>query len=915
MSAIRPQTAPKRRPMTAQQTRPLGRVTAPLRRQVAEHGSNPESVIAAIKADLFGVQRRIDDIRNIDRTSSEMEFLERHLITMCATPGDDQSTTETINSLLEMLTQRFNTLATAALTACDEDTTHIPVGRTGGVAALADFVRSIADRKKLWDAQAPSLRDAAWQTDAEAAQPRNAASPETSHRRGRTSLDDALNEPTVSQLKKLIADQRSLQQQLHTALDQNSRVAQQAKEEQLRANHEADQARRASEKALQECTKQRDALQRRVTDLQLEVKKLHDNHHAAPAAAHHHHTTNASADVDTSGVDEGAVVQMAAGRLSFSDVPNDVLERAGVDTSKLVIPSVPDADQVVARVSSVLQDIMSGIGAETTTQKSKSKSKASLQDGTPNTEGVLWWMLAAQSGALEKVASYADETHKKLADIESGSSREVARLNRVISALNERVNSVKAAAIRDAERCRTGVSRAATSNFAKTSNVASAATAGATSRPIVAVAGQCRTAAEREKELRAQLAHQAQCIRDLQEQIATTKQDLQDEQRRGAANARENAQLQQRAHGSQSKVTETQQSVAMLEQEVQSLRVAHQGTKKELREKTASEAELQQTKWKLEVELHIAQNVISELRQREDNLGDEAKEASQCQTIMSTKLEEERRERAIEVAELKSQLHEARTEAEVSRQVLQSERNKMLEHEREVDRLRSLDLQMDVLEQNFTNYAACKLAQREAVEEEERVLQGCVDNIGRDVFVLPSGNDSEERVSLYLEKLRASKAAYDAEERTRKRQKATAVNWKDDRSGRKQLAQTMQQRYNAIQIFACEQRLRQITLERNNADLQAELDESTDRQEALTMELSHAKAQCDVLVQRNTELELQRKDFARGRVVAEQEIKTLKNTIHKMRIANEEQEKVLIDVGTRLQQAKGKEGGAALSAM
>jgi len=912
--------------MTAQQTRPLGRVAAPLRRQVAEHGSNPESVIAAIKADLFTVQRRIDDIRNIDRTSSEMEFLERHLLTLNATPGDDQASTETINSLLEMLTQRFNTLSTAALTACDEDTSHIPVGRTGGVVALANFVRSIAERKKLWDAQAPSLRDATWQTDPEAhlpaGGPSGSSSPHQRGRGGRTTLDDALNEPTVSQLKKLIADQRNLQQQLHAALDQNNRAAQQAKEEQLRANHEAEQARRTSEKALQECAKQRDALQRRVTELQLEVKKLHDAGSHANAHAHAHtpthgsHVSNAGdADADLS---EAAVVQLAAGKLAFASVPPTILERAGVDTTRLVLPSAPDADQAVTKVGTVLQEIMSKVGSEAATQKSsKGKSSKVQADSTPNTEGVLWWMLAAQSDALERIAGLADDSLQKLATIEDDSAKEVARLNRVINALNERVNAVKATALRDAERCRNTTATTpgvrSSSALAKTANLAAAAAPGATKRPIVAVAGQCSTAAERERDLRAQIAHQAQCIRDLQEQIASTQQALNDEQRRGAANTRENAQLQRRAQGSQDRVAETQQNVAILEQEVSSLRAAQQATKKELREKTASEAELQQVKWKLEVELHIAQNVIAELRQREGTLGAEAKEASDCQTIMSSKLQQERREHATEMAALKTQLHEARTEAEVARQVLKSERNKMLEHEREVDRLRSLDLQMDVLEQNFTNYAACKLAQREAVEEEERVLQGCVDNIGRDVFVLPSGNDSEERVSLYLEKLNAAKAAFDAEERTRKRQKATAVNWKDDRSGRKQLAQTMQQRYNAIQIFACEQRLRQIKLERDNAALQAELDEATERQEALTVELSHAKAQCDGLVQRNTELELQRKDFARGRVVAEQEIKTLKNTIHKMRIANEEQEKVLIDVGTRLQQAKGKDGGAALS--
>ena len=74
------------------------------------------------------------------------------------------------------------------------------------------------------------------------------------------------------------------------------------------------------------------------------------------------------------------------------------------------------------------------------------------------------------------------------------------------------------------------------------------------------------------------------------------------------------------------------------------------------------------------------------------------------------------------------------------------------------------------------------------------------------------------------------------------------------------------------------------------------------------VELSHAKMQCDALVQRNTELELQRKELTKNRSAAEADIKALKNQVHKMRIASDEQEKVLVDIGTRLQQARAHEG-------
>ena len=214
--------------MTAQQVRPLGRGAAPLRRQVAEHGSNPESVIAAIKGDIMTVQRRVDELRRLDRSSPDMEFLERHLLTLLPTPGDEAATAETINTLLEMLAQRLNTLAVAALSVCDEDTGSVQPGRIGGVVALADFVGSIADRKRLWDAAAPTLQDASCQPELLTPSGGN-RSDGRGQTAGRTALDDALNEPTVSQLRRLIADQRGLQVQLQNSIEQNNHAAAKAR--------------------------------------------------------------------------------------------------------------------------------------------------------------------------------------------------------------------------------------------------------------------------------------------------------------------------------------------------------------------------------------------------------------------------------------------------------------------------------------------------------------------------------------------------------------------------------------------------------------------------------------------------------------------------------------------------------------
>jgi hypothetical protein len=894
-SAIRPQTAPRKRPMTAQQSRPLGRVAAPLRQQVAEHGSNPESIIAAIKGDLLTVQRRIDGLRGLDRTSPDMEFLERHLLMMNATTGDDSATTDTINTLLEMLVHRFGVLSAAALQSCGEDVSQLLPGRAGSILALTNFVGGLAHRKKLWDAAAPTLRDASSQPDA------GAPAADGPPRPARGAFDDAMNEPTVSQLRRLIQDQRALQSQLQVSLDATNFAAVKAREEALRMSHSADHAKRQADAALAEMTKQRDALQRRVTDLQLEVKRLADD------AKHGHQPHAEGSEAEMS---EAALVQRAAGELAFARVRPSTLNEVGFDSKLLTMPSAVEADSIAARVSAIISEVAQASSTEPHTKHKAKSHKSHSADSSGHTEGVLWWILSAQSALVESLDSRLGELQRTAQTEKSTADAELARLNRVISALNERVNVIKSNAMRDAERAKLALS------VQSVHSRAASATDHPRSTPppsrILRVKGESVSAEDRERALEGQLLHQRHCIDELREQLAAARQATDDERRDASTVRRESALLLSRATDERNRTSQAHHAAHALESEIQSLRNAHQVTKKELREKSALEAELQQAKWKLEVELHIAQNVISELRNREEQLTVERRDASDCHDLIQRTLSQERVAHAAEIAALGAQLREAKAAEDVARNVLRSERAKMLEHEREVDRLRSLDLQMDVLEQNFTNYAACKLAQREAVEEEEKVLQSCVDNIGRDVFVLPASNDSEERIQLYLEKLRAAKDTFDAEERSRKRQKATTVNWKDDRSGRKQLAYTMQQRYNAIQIFACEQRLRQMQIERASSRLQVEADEYRTRNEALLAELAHAKAQCDGLVQRNTELELQRKEFVRGRVVAEQEIKSLKSTVHKMRISNEEQEKVLIDVGTRLQQAKTNDGSLAI---
>ena len=495
----------------------------------------------------------------------------------------------------------------------------------------------------------------------------------------------------------------------------------------------------------------------------------------------------------------------------------------------------------------------------------------------------IWWIVAQQTRALSATCALIEQLRDQHRSHKERFENEVSRLKRVIGALDERVRMLKEAAMK-ATQCALPTARG-----------------GQLDAPPPSQHPHTPTAVDAAATIQLRMKKISDDLRSQNEQLQRKNGEF--EVTLSAA-ARERATLMLKWQTEANAAKDAQQTIAELKAELAALRDANATAKKELREKSAVESEHHVKVWKLEVELNIAQNVMSELRQREKALQQDAFDAAECQRALRETLDRERNQQVLELTRLREDARRSSVEEDVAKQVLRGERQKMADNEKEVERLRALDSQMEVLEQNFANYAACKIAQREAFEEEERLLQACVDAIGKDVFLLPAALDSEEHVRMHLAQLRTAKDTFDAEERTRKRHKALSVNFKEDRSARKQLAVIMQQRYSAIQIFACEQRLSQLAVERRQRDSDSELSELRTRQEALLVELAHAKTQCDLLVQRNSELELTRKEMLRGRGLAEQEIKNLKATIHRMRIANEEQEKVLVDVGTRLQNAK-----------
>merc|ERR1712000_308802 len=123
----------------------------------------------------------------------------------------------------------------------------------------------------------------------------------------------------------------------------------------------------------------------------------------------------------------------------------------------------------------------------------------------------------------------------------------------------------------------------------------------------------------------------------------------------------------------------------------------------------------------------------------------------------------------------------------------------------------------------------------------------------------------------------------------------------------------MSRRYNAIQIFACEQRLRQLQLEQQLQEALVQNDEHRVQYEGAMVELSHARSHEQALLQRNSELEQQRRETLKNKDSAETDVKSLRQTIQRMRIANEEQEAAIVDLGTKLKRreyADEKNGGS-----
>lgn len=970
---MRPATAGSLRPATAgsnrsaMEHRPLGRSPMPMRLQAAVQTNNIAAQIAALKGEIVMLQHRFQETRLEGESHHEMETLERKLTSLNPMFPDDGSTNFDIKcTLLEIMLEQIKAISAAALERSGSPPDPAPVSsRTHTFLKLVDFVATFADRKRVWDARIEAAEHAAAQSAAAEQAAADSASVDdhisAQTRKDITAFDLAMNEPTAAEVRKLVAEQKQLQEQIKTMLSKS-------------AVDSRKDARRSISSSVPlhgfGATNGAPTAPSGVPAVNmLGVPPSAGGAHAGYANAtpepsargvssdQHTAAINAlQAKVDAllaenaqykkrmSQLEDSLKEASFSEKVEFDEVPVDVAKRVrglafGADLARMqelgiqvpVKPTITDesADKFAARVSAALAEVSlsyatlqqsqlsaagppaaagkaaAGAGGADKNKKPAADAQANNSPGSSAMEGLLWATLHDQSKLLTEVLNKTKSLQAEFAATISSKDGEAARLQRVIATLEQRiqllkVQSTKATLVMEAE---VENIKKETEHFKKLYEDQISASNNTVKR-IVNAKGQIATAEERERTLKEEIASRQQSIGDLTEQLKAFKLRIEEEQATTASVTRERQSLIQARDAEAVKVQRMMLEAKEREASLQSNKEMLLALKKEMREKGVAETEMQQKTWKLEVELHIAQNVISELRQREGELSKTAKDAEQCREDLQEEVYRLRDEIADIQATMQSKLEDAKQELQNAKAMLTEERQKFMSQEKEVERLRIVDLKMESLEQSFTNYAASKIAQREAGEEEERILGSCLEALDQDPFSIPKDKEGEAQLHLYIRELQTAKEQYEVDQRIRMRSSNGAKQAEDEQSNKKKLALLLQARLTDIQLFSCKHRLQQMALERQVRNQQIEIQQLKASQETLLQELSQGRLQCEALAHRNSELEIERKQFLKQRSMMETEVKNLKANSQRLRVSHDEQEKLLVDMGTKLQSAR-----------
>ncbi|CUG56555.1 Hypothetical protein, putative, partial [Bodo saltans] len=241
---------------SAMDHRPLGRSPMPVRLQAAVTTSNIQAQIAALKGEILMLQHRFEETRLQGECHHEMETLERKLMSLNAVFPDDGSNNFDVKcTLLEILVEQIKSISSAALeragpipagSAAEQQQILINGGgggfrpgsagglpppvpsRTHGFLKLVDFVVNVADRKRVWDArvEAETTKLAGETLTIGLKTPSDHAddllSSATAKAAEMSVIDLAMNEPTAAEVRKLVAEQKQLQEQIKTMLQKST---------------------------------------------------------------------------------------------------------------------------------------------------------------------------------------------------------------------------------------------------------------------------------------------------------------------------------------------------------------------------------------------------------------------------------------------------------------------------------------------------------------------------------------------------------------------------------------------------------------------------------------------------------------------------------------------------------------------
>ena len=912
----RPSTAPYQRPSSAFEQRPLGRSPLPVRLQAAVSSNNVLSSITALKGEILLLQRRIEEAKG-STAVAEMESLEKRLMAF-PKEMDEASIAEAKTSLMEILLELIKNLSICALEKSDPSVVlNLLPTRTSAFLNLVDYVTNLGARRRVWDERV-----------GEAAQNHPSTAADGSHvagissrpvaggttARDMTTLDLALNEPTAAEVRKLAAEQRILQEQLRAVLE---RQVGQTKSQPSASQSAASQQQQQLQQSKTTLPGEEEQLTRRQSEMRLDSgsRLLQLQKQVDSLTRENDHFKRRVAELEAKVSQEGC-------SLPIDEVPEDILRRIrglafGSDAKRLLSmgisigtrPILTDVESSLfaARVHSLFTDApgSNSTSPEPTVARTPAPTKQKNAKADLSNEPALWFALQQQSLIVTELCNRVEHANARREAETSEKELEVQRLSRVVCTLEQRIQAIKLQSTKATLSFEAEVTRL-TTDIDRYKKLLDDFMVQQATNPhrIVNAKGQIATAEEREKTLREEVSSRQQSIGDLTEQLKSLKTKLDQEKEATATSSRERQSLLHLRSSEAAKVTRLVAEAHERQEELDRAKEQVLTLKKEMREKTVAETELREKAWKLDVEHHIAQNVITELRQREKSITEQCNDALQIQQALQaevTKLRDELVEQSLQSQLL---IQSATNEKQAAKSMLVHEQRKIEEMEKEMENLRIVALRMESLEQNFTNYAASKLAQREAGEEEQRALNECLDALEADPFALPGERDGEGQLRLFQKRLAAAKEQFDNDDRIRARAKATSPTFADDRSVKKRLATVLQHRYTCIQLTAVEERLRQLALEQRNREQEIEIKELTGAQEALLSELAQVRVQCESLAQRNMELELERKQFMKARSQSEADIRNLKSNVQRLRVAHEEQEKLLIDVGSRLQSSR-----------